>query len=91
MPRSRKRLRMPIAKLVGLICLVCGVCIILYSLGSFANNLLYLLFWPFLGLSAVPSADQVGTHASWALISLFVGTPLGYILVRVGWTLLSGD
>ena len=82
---------MTVVKLIGLGLLLAGILGIAYALSAFASNLVFILFWPFLGTRLAPSADEIGSHASWAVISLFVGTPLGYIVARVGWSILSDD
>jgi hypothetical protein len=77
--------------LLGIVLTIAGIIGMIVSVITFTNNLFSIMFWPFLGAHAALSADQIGNYAKWALASLFLGTPISYLVAKIGWSILSND
>ena len=77
--------------LLGIVLTIAGIIGMILSVLAFANNLFSIMFWPFLGNHVPLSTDQIGNDAKWALASLFLGTPISYLIARIGWGTLTGE
>jgi hypothetical protein len=77
--------------LLGIVLTIAGIIGMIVSVVAFASNLFSIMFWPFMGTHIPPSADQIGSYAKWALASLFLGTPISYLIARIGWGVLTNE
>jgi hypothetical protein len=77
--------------ILGVVLTIAGIIGMIVSVVAFATNLISLLFWPFMGTHIPLSADQIGAYAKWTLVSLFLGTPISYIIAKIGWGILANE